>query len=105
MTCLHENTIQTKRIAFCLDCDQAIPLEKPSELRYPRPQDNPLQGWRTVDDMPPFDQPYFCAWQSWPTRHRPRAVWTVMRLDAGAAIPPQATHWHHDNLGLPTCGP
>lgn len=51
-------------------------------------------GWRTVDDMPPADEPFYVAWQA-------GTEWQAWRVPAGQPLPPLATHWHRDSLGLP----
>lgn len=72
------------------------------ERRYPRPVDNPLEGWRTMDDMPPIDQPYFATWitKAYPSGH-PERQWVMIRVPAGSPVPPSAQYWHFDVLGLP----
>lgn len=93
MTCKHETTVSTKRNTFCVECGEkliAIP-----ERRYLRPKDIIPNGWQDMGDMPPFDQPFWVAWQG----HGGR--WLLMRLMPGDAVPPMATRWHKDLMGLP----
>jgi hypothetical protein len=94
MNCQHEHYAKTKRQTFCLDCGEPI-VGQPTR-RYLRPHDVPT-GWRTVDDMPPMDAPYFVAWAVGPHKE-----WYVLRVPETGALPPLATHWHADTMGLPS---
>lgn len=51
-------------------------------------------NWYDVGDMPPADEPFYVAWQV-------GTEWQVWRVPAGQPLPPLATHWHRDSMGLP----
>jgi hypothetical protein len=100
MECKHTNvSVADNGEARCMNCRTMI---KPARQVQPAPayyrylEDVRRLGWCDVGDMPPLEDAYYAAWPS-PAGGR----WIVMRIEAGGMLPPQATHWHRDALGLP----
>lgn len=91
--CEHTNQERSRLHWYCIDCGlRMISAPPPISIMHK------LDPWIKVGEThPPTTAPYYVAWKD-PV---PDGGWLVVRVDKGAPLPPYATHWRDDVLGLP----
>jgi hypothetical protein len=111
--CDHDETYSTKNGTYCTHCGAPVPAPintselGPIKLDYGRAvEDARRLNWRAVPvagALPmPVDRAFYAAWQERPWGASD-SRWCVERVAPGQSLPPLATHWCDDLLGLPAC--
>jgi hypothetical protein len=103
MTCNHKHVLEGAHGRYCKACGALVDTEVGRGDQYfAALADSRTLGWHEAGkSKPPTGEAFYA--------HMPSVASPdgsmVIRFPAGAPLPPHATHWHSDSLGLPAAAP